>query len=180
MASTDQSLKLSLPPAPGPDCILVAEDNDSDLLLLQRALKLARVLCPVHAVRDGEEAIAYLNGDGKYSNRADYPLPSLVLLDLKMPHKNGFEVLQWIRSHSTLSRLPVLVLTISNQVADINRAYALGANSFINKSLDYQSTKDLAESIRNFWLSLSQTPTVDASLPEPEQDRGEPPSISPS
>jgi CheY-like chemotaxis protein len=107
-------------------------------------------------VRDGEEAIAYLSGQGAYANRAEYPLPSLVLLDLKMPNKGGFEVLRWVRAHPTLHHLPVLVLTGSNQIADINRAYALGANSFINKSLDYQSTKDLVSSIRSFWLTLSQ------------------------
>jgi CheY-like chemotaxis protein len=101
------------------------------------------VLCNVHAVRDGEEAIAYLKGEGKYANRVEYPIPSLVLLDLKMPQKGGLEVLRWIRALPTLYRLPVLVLTISNQIADINRAYALGANSFINKSFDYQSTKHL-------------------------------------
>jgi len=171
MASKDQSINLLLPGGPVGDCILIAEDNDADLLLLRRTLKFAGVLCNVHTVPDGQEAIAYLEGKGKYANRVEYPLPSLVLLDLKMPNKSGFEVLGWIRNHPTLSRLPVLVLTVSNQAADINRAYALGANSFINKSLDYQSTKDLVQSLRDFWLTLNRSPRPDSS---PPADQGEP------
>jgi CheY-like chemotaxis protein len=163
MVSIKKSSELPLSSGPLSDCILVAEDNESDLLLLQRALKYAGVLCSIHVVQDGEQAIAYLKGEGEYANRMEYPLPSLVLLDLKMPGKSGFEVLQWIRNHPIFYRLPVLVLTISNQIADIRRAYALGANSFINKSLDYQSTKDLAQSIRQFWLSLSQAAQPGAS-----------------
>jgi len=172
MASKDQSINVLLPGGPVGDCILIAEDNDSDLLLLRRALKFAGVLCNIHTVVDGEEAIAYLEGQGKYANRIEYPLPTLVLLDLKMPNKGGFEVLRWIRNHPTFSRLPVLVLTVSNQIADINRAYALGANSFINKSLDYQSTKDLVQSIRAFWLTLNHSQGPDSSLPP--ADQGEP------
>jgi len=172
MASNDQSINIPLQVGrggPAGQCILIADDNDSDLLLIQRALKFAGVLCTVHAVGDGQEAIAYLKGEGKYANRVEYPLPSLALLDLKMPNKSGLDVLRWIRAHPSLYRLPVLVLTVSNQIPDINRAYALGANSFINKSLDYQSTKDLAESIRNFWLTLNCTPRPDSSLPSPNQ-----------
>jgi CheY-like chemotaxis protein len=171
MASNAQSI--NVPPSSGPvgQCILIAEDNDSDLLLLRRSLKFAGVPCSVHAVRDGEEAIAYLSGQGNYANRAEFPLPSLVLLDLKMPNKGGFEVLRWIRNHPTLCRLPVLMLTVSNQIADINRAYAMGANSFINKSLDYQSTKDLVSSIRDFWLTLNQ-PLPNSPPPLPSQNEG--------
>jgi CheY-like chemotaxis protein len=171
MASNDQSVNIPLSQGPVGQCILIAEDNDADLLLLQRALKFAGVPCTVHAVPDGEEAIAYLAGQGKYVNRVEFPLPSLVLLDLKMPNKGGFEVLRWIRTHPKFCRLPVLVMTVSNQSADINRAYALGANSFINKSLDYQSTKDLVQSIRNFWLTLTCNPRPDPS-PLPA-DQGE-------
>ena len=88
-----------------------------------------------------------------------------------MPNKGGFEVLRRVRSHPTLGRLPVLVLTVSNQIADINRAYAMGANSFINKSLDYQSTKDLVSSIRDFWLTLNQS-LPNSPPPLPNQNEG--------
>ena len=156
---------------PSEAVILIVDDDPNDVLFLKRAFGRIGVRQGIRAVHGGQEAIAYLEGKGKYANRVEYPLPSLVLLDLKMPNKSGFEVLGWIRNHPTLSRLPVLVLTVSNQAADINRAYALGANSFINKSLDYQSTKDLVQSLRDFWLTLNRSPRPDSS---PPADQGEP------
>src|SRR5438270_424523 len=82
-------------------------------------------------VRDGAEAMDYLRGEGSYANRDEYPLPALILLDLKMPKVDGFEVLTLLRAHPTLRSLPVLVLTSSDQLRDVNRAYELGANSFL-------------------------------------------------
>ena len=103
--------------------ILLAEDDDNDVLLIQSAFKGAGILTPIYVVRDGDEVIAYLKGVGKYANRADYPLPSVLLLDLKMPRKTGFEVLQWIRSERTLQTLRVIVLTGSTDLLDLNKAY---------------------------------------------------------
>src|SRR5438105_2858307 len=113
--------------------ILVAEDREDDIILIRRAFARARVVNPIHVVRDGEEALAYLKGEGKYGNRREYPLPELLLLDLKMPRMDGFEVLRWVRSQPDLRLLRVVVLTSSEDVRDVNLAYQLGANSFLVK-----------------------------------------------
>src|ERR1041384_6928520 len=94
--------------------ILLAEDDPDDVLLAQIALRKARLANPLQIVRDGEEAIAYLQGEGRYADRNRYPLPILLLLDLKMPKVNGFQVLEWLRKQPLLSRLPVAVLTSSD------------------------------------------------------------------
>src|SRR2546430_816526 len=111
--------------------ILLVEDREDDVILVRRAFGKANVLNPMHVVRDGAEAIAYLKGEGKYSNRAEYPLPELLLLDLKMPGTDGFEVLKWMRQQPGLQNLRVVVLTSSDQMRDVNTAYQLGANSFL-------------------------------------------------
>ncbi len=108
---------------------LVVEDNKDDVLLLRRAFLKAKVLNPVHIAIDGEEAIAYLSGTGKYANRVEFPLPSLVLLDIKMPRVGGLEVLRWIRTQPGFSSLRVIMLTSSDEIRDVNAAYQLGANS---------------------------------------------------
>src|SRR6266566_3274226 len=104
--------------------ILIVEDREDDILLIQKAFQRAKIATARQIVRDGEEAIAYLSGSGKYSQRNEYPLPWLVLLDLKMPRVDGFEVLKWIRSQPELNRLVVVVLTSSDQIKDVNQAYA--------------------------------------------------------
>src|SRR5690242_9739823 len=100
--------------------ILLAEDSETDVLLTRRAFAKANLLNPLHVVSDGEEAIAYLAGEGRYANRAEYPLPELLLLDLKMPKKNGLEVLQWVRDQPGLRGLRIVVLTTSDLAQDVN------------------------------------------------------------
>jgi CheY-like chemotaxis protein len=117
--------------------ILVVEDRDDDILLIRRAFEKARLSNPLHFVRDGEEAVIYLRGEGIYSSRAEHPLPDLILLDLKLPKMDGFELLKWIREQPGIRALPVVVLTSSDQIRDVNRAYQLGANSFFVKELDW-------------------------------------------
>src|SRR5579872_4629564 len=95
--------------------VLVAEDNEDDFFLFQRALTKAKFESPVQRVENGEEAIAYLAGEGGYDDRVKYPLPSLLLLDLKMPRRTGFEVLEWTRQHPVYKKLPVIILTSSSQ-----------------------------------------------------------------
>src|SRR6476620_3551007 len=109
--------------------ILVVEDREDDVLLIFRALEKAGVKNRVHVVCNGEQAVDYLRGRGGYSDRALYPLPQLILLDLKLPGMSGFDVLQWIRSDSQLPSFLVVVLTSSENINDVNLAYRLGANS---------------------------------------------------
>lgn len=143
-----------------PDIILIAEDNQDHVFLLKRALRKGAVLNPVFVVGDGEEAIAYLKGEGKYADRYEFPLPALLLLDLKMPRKNGFEVLEWIRQQPGLKRLRVVVLTTSDAPEDINRAYDLGANSFMIKPLEKEQFFGLTEAIKGYWLWMSAAPAL--------------------
>src|SRR5690242_16436232 len=111
--------------------ILLAEDREDDILIIRKAFAHTNFPGSLFAVRNGEEAIAYLEGAAPYENRAEYPLPVLLLLDLKMPRKNGFEVLTWIRQQSGLVALRVIILTSSEEDSDLKLAYELGANSFL-------------------------------------------------
>jgi CheY-like chemotaxis protein len=142
------------------DLILLAEDNENDILLLRRAFEKGKLANPIHVVRDGEEAIAYLSGDGKYSDREKYPLPALLLLDIKLPRKDGFEVLEWVRQQPGLQLLRVVVLTSSERTSDVNRAYQLGANSFLIKPVDFGDFIRLVQAISGYWLWMSRAPEV--------------------
>src|SRR5436190_591064 len=149
--------------------ILLAEDREDDVLLVRRAFAKAGIINPLHVVRDGEETISYLAGDGKYSNRAEFPLPHLLLLDLKMPAVVGFEVLRWVRQQPGLSSLRILVLTSSEDLHDVNRAYGLGANSFLVKQMDFENAVELSRTLHRYWLCVSKA--SDASRPPRERPR---------
>src|SRR5215469_4123190 len=140
--------------------ILLAEDEEDYVLLIKHAFDKANIPNPLHVVWNGQEAISYLKGDGKYSNRDEYPLPDLLLLDLKMPRMNGFEVLKWLRAQPGLSSLRVLVLTSSDQIRDVNEAYQLGANSFLVKPSDFEDVTQLSRLIQDFWLKASKAPEI--------------------
>jgi CheY-like chemotaxis protein len=140
--------------------ILLAEDREDDILLVQRAFTKGEVSNPLFVVRDGDEAISYLSGIGKFGNRAEYPLPDLLLLDLKMPRVDGFEVLRWVRQQPGFSSLRVVVLTASDQIRDVNTAYRLGANSFMVKPTDFENVIEMAKTLRNYWLQMSKAPDV--------------------
>lgn len=144
----------------GQEVILLAEDDENDIALLRLALRRSSMSSLLHVVRDGEECIAYLEGVGKYANRNEYPLPALLLLDLKMPRTDGFEVLHWIRENPYLNRLRVVVLTTSEHIYDVNRAYDLGANSFLVKTRQLQDFIAQIDAIQSYWLSFSRTPQV--------------------
>src|SRR5437879_3731742 len=111
--------------------ILIVDDSLNDIFFIRKSLDRAKVACVVQAVTSGAEAQHYLNGQRKYQNRDEYPLPDLVLLDLKMPGMDGFELLQWIREQPGLNLVRVVVLTSSDEIKDVNRAYELGGNSFL-------------------------------------------------
>jgi len=144
------------------DCvILLAEDDPNDVLLIQRALQRSNIVNPLQVVRDGADAVAYLNGDLQYGDRERYPLPVLLLMDLKMPRKSGLEVLEWLRQQTGgLRRLPVVVLTSSNQSLDINRAYDLGANSYLVKPAGFDSLLELVKNLDMYWLILNEKPEL--------------------
>ena len=147
------------------DCvILLAEDDPNDVLLIQRALQRSHIANPLQVVRDGADAVAYLNGDLQYADRERYPLPVLLLMDLKMPRKSGLEVLEWLRQQTGgLRRLPVVVLTSSNQSLDINRAYDLGANSYLVKPAGFDSLLELVKNLDMYWLILNEKPELSGS-----------------
>ena len=140
--------------------VLLADDNEDDVVTLRHALRRARIEAPLHVVEDGEEAIAYLRGVGKFSNRAEFPLPDLFLLDLRMPKVDGFEVLEWLRQQPSLAPLRTIVLTASDDFFDVDRAYALGANSFLTKSMDLLDFGNTLEATFRYWLTTTRAPHV--------------------
>ncbi len=129
--------------------ILIADDDRHDAELIKRVFKQSRILNSLQTVSDGEEAIAYLNGDGKFGERIAYPYPVLLLLDLKMPKKSGFDVLEWLHGRPKAKDLAVVVLTVVTDTKDINRAYKLGANSFLMKPLETEDLMNLFNGLKN-------------------------------
>jgi CheY-like chemotaxis protein len=138
----------------------MVEDVQDDVTLMLRAFQRASMTNPIQIVPTGEEALAYLRGEGKFASREEYPLPDLVLLDLTLPGIDGFEVLTWIRQDDSLRSLPVVVLTSSSRIRDVNRAYSLGANSFFVKELDFQQAVDLSALLRQYWFEKARKPEV--------------------
>jgi CheY-like chemotaxis protein len=118
-----------------PHTILLAEDEDDEAFLLQRALKKAAITQPVQRVKNGDEVIEYLSGAGRYADRAQHPLPVIVLLDLNMPKKSGFEVVEWIRQQPALRSLAVDIFSGSSRNEDIDRALRLGSNLYLKKPI---------------------------------------------
>lgn len=135
--------------------ILVAEDNEDDILLLRRAFQKAGSWSSLRFVPNGEEALGYLRGQGKYSDRQEYPFPALLLLDLKMPRKSGLEVLASIRADRLLKRLTVVVFTSSDQPRDIDLALELGANSYLVKPSTQEALIALLQRLEDYWLNLN-------------------------
>ena len=131
--------------------ILLVEDDGNDVLLLQRAMRAASLVNPVYVAATGDAAVAYLEGTGVFGDRAMHPLPVLMLLDLKLPGRSGHEVLEWVRGRPQLRRLPVVVLTSSNQADDVNRAYDLGANAYLVKPGSAESLRDLVRTLDAYW-----------------------------
>ena len=138
--------------------ILLVEDNDDDVQLTLRALRLHRVANRVEVVSDGADALDYLHCRGAYAGRDRMDLPQLVLLDLKLPKVGGLEVLTQIRQDPRTKRLPVVILTSSNTEADVARSYDLGANSYIRKPVDFSQFMDAVNSLGLYWLVLNETP----------------------
>ena len=139
-------------------CILLVEDNPRDVELIQRAFKQARMANPIKVVNDGQAAMDYLSGADAYADRAQYPLPFLVLLDLNLPKVSGLEVLQWIRTQAAFERLCVVILTSSRETAETERAYALGANSYLHKPGNFEQLVMLMNGLELHWAVIDQAP----------------------
>jgi len=133
-------------------CILQVEDDDNDVFLLNRVFDQAGISSPLHVVRDGQLAIDYLSGSGGFADRQTHPLPCLVLLDLKLPKKNGLEVLEWIRHQPRLKSIVVVLFSSSALPQEVERAYELGVNSYIQKSSDSNQLREIAQLLKGWWL----------------------------
>ena len=133
--------------------ILVAEDDANDIFFLRRAFQKAEVKTQILDVPNGQEAIRYLQGTPPYNNRSDYPLPHVLLLDLKMPLMSGFDVLEWLQARPELAELPALVLSSSAHEEDVSRARRLGARDYYVKPSDLTQLTQLARELAAKWLS---------------------------
>jgi CheY-like chemotaxis protein len=141
--------------------ILLVEDERNDVFLLQHAFDAAAITHPLQVVEDGRQAVDYLAGTGKYANRTEYPMPCLVLLDLKLPMKSGLDVLRWIQREPKLRMLVVVVLSSSRDRKDVDAAYQLGARSYLVKPLTMAARLELAKGIKQYWLQLNVPPSLE-------------------
>lgn len=135
--------------------ILLVDDNDDDIVLLRDVFEQARLANVTHVVTDGEAAVAYLRREGEYR---DAKRPGLVLLDINMPKKNGFEVLEEIRAEPELKTLPVVILTTSRREEDVVRSYASGACSFVSKPVEFEKLQQVAEELSIYWAAVARVP----------------------
>jgi CheY-like chemotaxis protein len=138
--------------------ILLVEDNPTDVLLIQRAFDKAKLGNPVHVIGDGDTVVDYLSGAGEYADRMRFPLPILMLLDLKLPRRSGLEVLGWLREQDTLKRIPVVMLTSSQQRRDVNEAYDSGVNSYLVKPVEFDALFDMLKAVNLYWVMFNTKP----------------------
>lgn len=141
--------------------ILIVEDDPADAYFLEKAFDRILANCAIHRACDGEEAKAYLQGSGVYSDRRTYPLPSVILLDLRMPRMNGFEFLTWLRQEADLKIIPAVVYSSSDNPADVRKAYEVGANSFLHKRLSMNSVQETMRSFARYWLEDCGRPPLE-------------------
>ncbi len=138
--------------------ILLVEDNPGDEMLALRALKKTETQNTVVVARDGEEALEYVFGTGKFKNRDPDETPQVIFLDIKLPKLNGLEVLKNIRNDQRTSLIPIVLLTSSDEERDMVDGYKLGANSYINKPVDFDQFIDQVKVLGRYWLGINKTP----------------------
>jgi CheY-like chemotaxis protein len=144
-------------------CVLVVDDSENDLLLMRRAFKKAEFDVPFRTVTGGDGAISYLCGDGEFSDREKFPLPTILLLDLNMPGTSGFDVLRWVRGRHQFRRICVIILSASMRKEDVEKSFDLGANSFLVKPADLGDLIGLMKHLRD-WIHVDQfAATAEAS-----------------
>ena len=145
--------------------VLLVEDDPADVRLIQRAFGKLQHSVLMTRLTNGDDVVAYLSGAAPYENRAAYPVPAVILLDIKLPRRSGFEVLQWLRQQrSALRRIPVVMLTSSRHSVDVNRAYDLGANSYLAKPQTPSELDQMAAEFQTYWLSLNHPPELHGSV----------------
>ena len=138
--------------------ILLVEDNEDDVFLAERAFKGLECENPMRVVRDGEQAVNYLSGEGEFADREKFPFPRLILLDLKLPYRSGLEVLAWIREQANVPRPFVAVLTGSNEPSDLRKAYELGCNTYLVKPPTPEMIYDIIKQFNLSWLRCKALP----------------------
>ena len=144
--------------------ILMADDDEDDILLTRKALQKGKLLNPLHTVRDGEELLDYLLRRGDYTEEAQAPRPGVILLDLNMPRKDGREALKEIKTHADLKDIPIVVFTTSKAEEDIYRSYKLGVNSFITKPVTFENLIEVMQMLGKYWFEI-------VTLPSPSEEK---------
>lgn len=140
------------------DLILLVEDNEDDVFIMQNAIKRAGIKSPVFVAEDGRKALDYVEGQGPFADRARFPFPQLMLLDLKLPEVHGFDVLRTIRANTALPPLLIIILTSSDQDSDIERAYRSGANSYLVKPPTPDKLAAMVKVLSEYWLQWNASP----------------------
>jgi CheY-like chemotaxis protein len=138
--------------------VLLIDDDANDRFLIRRSFQRLGIENPLIEVSDGTEAIAYLEGSGVYADRVKYPFPGILLLDLQMPRMDGLQVLEWIRSKLTVAGFLIVVLSRLDEIRQVNRAYALGANSFLTKPGTEEDLHSLITAFRDYWILKNKAP----------------------
>ena len=144
----------------GPPTLLVVEDNEDDIFFIERIFKQMGARCDLRFVRDGVEAVEYLSGKGQFEDRLKSPLPTIILMDLKMPRMNGFEVLEWMQKQPEIKLIPTIVVTSSTMQEDVTRAYRAGANAVMNKPVDKDSLLQMLKTFHLYWTDYVEMPEV--------------------
>lgn len=142
--------------------VLIAEDDENDAFMLKRAIEKSALNMPVHICEDGSCAMQYLQGKGEFADRAKFPFPRLLVTDLKMPLKSGFEILEWLHKHPECNLIPKVVLSGSNQESDVVKAYQLGANCYFKKPSSSSDLNKIVQALYGFW-SLAELPPLPAN-----------------
>ena len=138
--------------------ILFLEDDENDILLVRRVIKKLDLNANFRFCQDGTEGLKYLKGEGKYADREEFPLPSLIILDIKLPKVSGLEVVRWIKKQEDHKNTPVIMLSSSGQPGDILKAYEFGANSFLVKPVEFSQFIEMLETIYTFWIKYNHFP----------------------
>ena len=148
-----------------PKPILIVDDGPDDAMLLERMLRAQGITNPIHIVHSAIEALAYLQGDHGYEDRSKYPLPKLILLDLRMPGMDGFEFMEWLRANERIGHFKVIVASGLDDVSSIRRAYTAGARSFLTKPYTATDVENLVKGFPNCWNRDKTSPPENRSNP---------------